>query len=192
MIATNRRPLGRACSMAALAIVACIILGTCIPRGAVFHQGEVAGSTVQDDYDAARSRLAGMLGKVQQVEGLVPQASIVPVVDSLNQALDYLELARIALGGGFTSQASANITLATNIMNAIAPVIDALVVQADATRRMNLFLTAAGIGLACAAAVLMLWVKRRHDKKKLSEFLDSKIEYPSSGGNEEAGEPTPD
>ncbi len=191
MIATNRRPRALKCAVAALAIAASVLFCTCVPRGAVLPRGEVAGSDEYDDYDAARAWLAVMLGKVQQVEGLVPQASIASVVASLNQALDKLELAKAALSGGFMSQASANITAANSIMTAVAPAIDALVLQADATRRTNLLLATAGIGLACAAVVLLLWLKRRHDKKKLAEFLGARIEYPAGDGNAAAGEPEP-
>ncbi len=184
MTATNRPPRALGCAVVAIAIVASILIGACVPRGAIFHQGEVCRSAEQEDYAAARLRLAGMLGKVQQVEGLVPQASIAPVVASLNQALDLLELAKIALDGTFWSQASANITAANAIMTAVAPAIDALVVQANATRRTNLLLAAGGIGLACLAAVLLFWFKRRRDKKQLRAFLDAEIDYADEAGME--------
>ncbi len=177
VIDKNRRPLGRACSITALAIVASILLCACVPRGAVFPRGELAGSDEQADYDTAMTRLAGMVGKVQQVEGLVPQESIATVVASLNQALDKLELARVALSGGFLAQASANITAANAVMNGLDAPIAALLARADDTRRTNLLMTVAGVGLACAAVVLLLLFKRRHDEKKLRAFLDAEIDY---------------
>ncbi len=186
MTATIRLPRSRKDCVIALAIIAAVILCVDLPRGSMLPQGEVSSSDVQGDYDAARSRLAGMLVKIQQVEGLVPREPLETVVISLNQALDKLELAKAALAGGFLSQASANITAADSIMTAVSPAIDTLVVQADATRRTNLLLAGAGIGTACVAAVLLLWIKRRHDEKQRRAFLEAEIDY---SGDEQAGAP---
>jgi hypothetical protein len=177
MIAPNRRPRARTTGAVALAIVAAILLGASVPRGDVLSAGVVAGSAVQDDLNAARARLADMLGTVQQVEGFVPQASVVAVVASLNLALDKLELASIALGGGFTAQATANITAANAIMDGLDAPIANLVAQADATKKMNALGIAVGAGAGCTAVAALIWLKRRHDKRQLQSFLAAEIDY---------------
>ncbi|MEX2729282.1 MAG: hypothetical protein Q6353_018650, partial [Candidatus Sigynarchaeum springense] len=175
-------------AIATMAIVASVFSNLQVPFGNIFPRGDMAGSDVQGDLDAARSRLARMLGSVQQAEGLVPQASIAPVVASLNDALDHLELATLSISKNLLTEAASNITLANGIMDAIAPAIDALVAQAASARRTNLLLAAAGIGAACVAAVFLFWLKRRRDKKQLEAFLAAEIDYGGDAAGRKASD----
>jgi len=183
-----RRPLAPWHAVAALALVASIMLGASMPRYDLFPGGDVACSDVYSDLDAARLRLAGMLGSVQQADGLVPQANIALVVASLNVALDYLELANLSLSKGLLTQAASNVSLANGVMDGVAPAIDALVAQAETARRTNLLLAAGGIGAACVAAVFLFWLKRRRDKKRLDAFLAAEIDYGKAAAGREEGD----
>jgi hypothetical protein len=191
VIAPSQRPRAWTTGLAALVLITVAVLGATMPRGGVFAHGAVASSAVQDDYAAARARLATMLGNVQQVEGFVPQSSVVAVVAGLNQALDKLELANIALGGGFTTQAAANITAANGIMDGLDPTIATLITQANTTKQMNAIGIAAGAGIACIAVTALILLKKRHDKQKLQSFLAAEIDYSSSeqGSNAEKAQP---
>ena len=137
-------------------------------------------SSVQDDYNAAWNRLETYLKGLQAINGQVSSADAAPVVASLNEALDRLDQAKVALDkhtGTGDSQASANISQANVIMDEVDPAYKALQTQAAHARLMNYATWIGGIVLACAGVILLLWIKKRHDKKKLRAFLDAKIDY---------------
>lgn len=184
-------PRARLAGLASITIIVAISLAVAAPTTITIAPGEIASAGVTEDYDAARARLAGMLTTIQGVEGLVPQASVAPVVAILNLALDKLELAIDPTSGGFTTQASANISAANLLMNGAEAPIAQLVAQASATRTANAIGIAIGIGISCAAIVLLAWIKRRHDKKQLQTFLSAEIDYSNHDAGTTGEEPKP-
>nr|MDO8113810.1 hypothetical protein [Candidatus Sigynarchaeota archaeon] len=137
----------------------------------------LAPSAVEDDLDAAWTRLAGFLAIVQDAEGLVPPASIAAIVDDLNAALDFLEQANASLNQGLPVQASASIAQAIAIMDSLEPSVVSLQAYAVATRQTMLGWLIFAIVAACIGIVVLLLLKRRHDRKKLQAFLDAEIDY---------------
>ena len=113
-----------------LALIAVMMTMIAPAPARLASRGMLHSSSVQDDYDASWQRLATYLNGLQSIGGLVSSYDLAPVVASLNSALARLDLARNALDKGQTGQASASITQANTIMDAIDPSYQALQAQA--------------------------------------------------------------
>lgn len=187
-VRSRRQPIAIPTTIMVTALVTIIALARMTLANDAVSPGRIASAGVQEDHASARARLASMLATIQQVEGLVPRASIVPVIAILNQALDKLEMAVDPVTGGFTAQASANISAANAIMDAVEVPIAQLVAQASMARLTNTIGTLFAIAIACAIIVLLAWIKRRHDEKQLRSFLASEIDYTGLDGGRDRDE----
>ena len=134
-------------------------------------------SAVQDDFNAAWARLGTFLAIVQGVEGFIPQSSILAVVADLNDALDYLEQANASLHLGQLPQASTSIAQANAVLDSVEPGLVALQAQASETRQSMLGWLIFVIAISCGGVVFILFLKRRHDQRKLRAFLETEIDY---------------
>jgi len=134
-------------------------------------------TTIQDDYNASWQRLATYVKGLQAIDGQVSSTDLATVTASLNSALDHLDQAKNALDKGQTGQASANITQANAIMDAVDAGYQAMQAQARQARLMTIASWIGGIAITCAAIIVLRFIKHRRDKKKLREFLDAKIDY---------------